>query len=55
MLAGPGDDRTVAARSRLRASHTERERTVDALKAAYVPREVSPQAADLSHLAAQCR
>jgi hypothetical protein len=34
--AGPGDDRTAAARSRLRASHTERERTVDALKAAYV-------------------
>jgi hypothetical protein len=36
VLAGPGDNRTAAARSRLRASHTERERTVDALKAAYV-------------------
>jgi hypothetical protein len=36
VLAGPGDNRTAAARSRLRASHAERERTVDALKAAYV-------------------
>jgi Domain of unknown function (DUF1707) len=36
VLAGPGDNRTAAARSRLRASQTERERAVDALKAAYV-------------------
>jgi hypothetical protein len=35
VLAEPGDSRTAAAR-RLRAAHTERERTVDALKAAYV-------------------
>jgi crotonobetainyl-CoA:carnitine CoA-transferase CaiB-like acyl-CoA transferase len=35
VLAEPGDNRTAAAR-RLRAAHTERERTVDALKAAYV-------------------
>jgi hypothetical protein len=35
MLPEPGDNRTAAAR-RLQASHTERERTVDALKAAYV-------------------
>lgn len=36
MPAGPGDNRMAAARSRLRASDTERERAVDALKAAYV-------------------
>jgi len=34
--AGPGDNRMAAARGRLRASDTERERAVDALKAAYV-------------------
>jgi hypothetical protein len=36
VLAGPGDNRTAAARSRLRASHAERERAIDALTAAYV-------------------
>lgn len=36
MPAGPGDNRMAAARSRLRAPDTERERAVDALKAAYV-------------------
>lgn len=36
MLAGPGDERAAKARSRLRASPTERDRAVDALKAAFV-------------------
>ena len=36
MITGPGDDRAAAGRARLRASHAEREHTIDTLKVAFV-------------------
>ena len=36
MLAGPRDEKAAAAGGHLRASHADREQTIDALKAAFV-------------------
>ena len=47
MATGPGDGKAAAARGRLRASHADRERVIDRLKAAFVQGRLTKDELDL--------